>query len=104
MSLWKRGRQYWTDFTVNGRRYRKRLGTTSLRVATRRLMSQCVLLDCVVPSRQHQKVRRILKAQLKSLSDLRDHHVQQTFIRCKVRRGRVCPGRVEQSKLFMQPN
>ena len=36
MSLWKRGRQYWTDFTVNGRRYRKRLGTTSLRVATRR--------------------------------------------------------------------
>jgi integrase len=36
MSLWKRGRQYWTDFTVAGRRYRKRLGTTSLRVATRR--------------------------------------------------------------------
>jgi hypothetical protein len=36
MSLCKRGRQYWTDFTVNGRRYRKRLGTTSLRVATRR--------------------------------------------------------------------
>jgi len=29
MSLWKRGRQYWTDFTVNGRRYRKRLGTTT---------------------------------------------------------------------------
>jgi integrase len=36
MSLWKRGRQYWTDFTVNGRRYRKGLGTTNLRVATRR--------------------------------------------------------------------
>lgn len=36
MSLWKRGRQYWTDFTVNGRRYRKRLCTTNLRVATRR--------------------------------------------------------------------
>ena len=36
MSLWKRGRQYWTDFTVAGRRYRKRLGTTNLRVATRR--------------------------------------------------------------------
>src|SRR5262245_56555020 len=32
----QRGRQYWTDFTVNGRRYRKRLGTTNLRVATRR--------------------------------------------------------------------
>jgi hypothetical protein len=36
MSPWKRGRQYWTDFTINGRRYRKRLGTTNLRVATRR--------------------------------------------------------------------
>src|SRR4030043_153935 len=36
MSLWKRGRQYWTDFTVAGRRYRKRLGTTNLRTATRR--------------------------------------------------------------------
>jgi hypothetical protein len=34
MSLWKRGRQYWTDFTVAGRRYRKRLGTTNLRTAT----------------------------------------------------------------------
>jgi integrase len=36
MSLWKRGRQYWTDFTVGGQRYRKRLRTTNLRVATRR--------------------------------------------------------------------
>jgi integrase len=36
MSLWKRGRQYWADFTVGGRRYRKRLGTTNLRVATNR--------------------------------------------------------------------
>ena len=36
MSLWKRGRQYRTDFTVAGRRYRKRLGTTNLRTATRR--------------------------------------------------------------------
>ena len=36
MSLWKRGRQYWTDFTVAGCRYRKRLGTTNLRTATRR--------------------------------------------------------------------
>ena len=33
MSLWKRGRQYWADFTVDGRRYRKRLGTTNLQVA-----------------------------------------------------------------------
>ena len=40
MSLWKRGRQYWTDFTVAGRRYRKRLGTTNLRVATSREQSR----------------------------------------------------------------
>jgi len=33
MSLWKRGRQYWADFTVDGRRYRKRLDTTTLQVA-----------------------------------------------------------------------
>jgi len=36
MSLWKRGRQYWTDFTVAGQRYRKRLGTTNLQVAKKR--------------------------------------------------------------------
>jgi len=36
MSLWKRGRQYWTDFTVDGKRYRKRLGTTKLQVAKQR--------------------------------------------------------------------
>ena len=36
MSLWKRGRQYWTDFAVSGKRYRKRLGTTNLQVAKRR--------------------------------------------------------------------
>ena len=36
MSLWKRGHQYWTDFMVGGKRYRKRLGTTNLQVAKRR--------------------------------------------------------------------
>jgi integrase len=36
MTLWKRGRQYWADFSVDGRRYRKRLGTTNLRVAIQR--------------------------------------------------------------------
>jgi len=36
MSLWKRGRQYWTDFTVNGHRYRKRLGTTNQQTAKQR--------------------------------------------------------------------
>src|SRR5258705_8512911 len=36
MSLWKRGRQYWTDFTVAGRRYGNRLGTTNLQTAKKR--------------------------------------------------------------------
>src|SRR5256885_10990174 len=36
MSLWKRGRQHWTDFAVAGKRYRKRLGTTNLQIAKRR--------------------------------------------------------------------
>jgi hypothetical protein len=36
MTPWKRGRQYWADFSVDGRRYRKRLGTTNLRVAIQR--------------------------------------------------------------------
>jgi integrase len=36
MSLWKRGHQYWADFTVAGRRYRKRLGTTNLQTAKQR--------------------------------------------------------------------
>ena len=36
MSLWKRGRQYWADFTVDGRRYRKRLDTTNLQDAKRK--------------------------------------------------------------------
>jgi integrase len=36
MSLWKRGRQYWADFTVDGRRYRKRLDTTNLQEAKRK--------------------------------------------------------------------
>ena len=33
MSLWKRGHQYWTDFTVEGVRYRKSLETTKLQEA-----------------------------------------------------------------------
>jgi hypothetical protein len=40
MSLWKRGRQYWADFTVNGRRYRKRLGTTNLQAARQKERQQ----------------------------------------------------------------
>jgi integrase len=36
MSLWKRGRQYWMDVTVNGQRFREPLGTTDWREARQR--------------------------------------------------------------------
>jgi integrase len=35
MSLWKRGNQYWADFSVEGERFRTPLGTTDWREATR---------------------------------------------------------------------
>ena len=48
MSLWKRGRQYWADFAVGGKRYRKGLGTTNLRVAKLR---ERELLEAQAPAR-----------------------------------------------------
>ena len=33
MSLWKRGRKYWTDFSIDGRRYRKPLRTQNWQTA-----------------------------------------------------------------------
>ena len=36
MSLLKRGNRYWTDFTVDGLRYRKPLRTTDLNLAKQR--------------------------------------------------------------------
>jgi integrase len=36
MSLWKRGRRYWTDFMIGGRRYRKPLQTSDEREAKRK--------------------------------------------------------------------
>jgi hypothetical protein len=36
MSLWKRGGRYWTDFTVDGARYRKPLRTANRNVAKER--------------------------------------------------------------------
>ena len=36
MSLWKRGGRYWTDFTVDGIRFRKPLGTGDRNIATQR--------------------------------------------------------------------
>ena len=51
-----------------------------LRVSIRRLLSQFVLLGRVIPTRQPQKTRRILKRQLQSLGKLRDTTVQRVFI------------------------
>jgi CHAD domain-containing protein len=51
-----------------------------LRVATRRLLAQFVLLSCVAPSPALEKARRMLKRRLAALGDLRDAHVQRLFI------------------------
>jgi CHAD domain-containing protein len=51
-----------------------------LRVATRRLISQLLLLGCIVPSRAPKKARQILKRQLGLLGPLRDVHVQRLAI------------------------
>lgn len=51
-----------------------------LRVATRRLLAQFLLLDCVAPSVGLDKARPILKCRLAALGDLRDTQVQRGFI------------------------
>jgi CHAD domain-containing protein len=51
-----------------------------LRVATRRLVSQLILLGCIFPGRKAHKARRMLKRQLQSLGALRDLHIQRIFI------------------------
>jgi CHAD domain-containing protein len=51
-----------------------------LRVATRRLLAQFILLSCVAPSAALEKARRLLKRRLATLGDLRDAQVQRLFI------------------------
>ena len=55
-------------------------GVHELRVAARRLMSQLVLLSCVVRSAPLEKARRILKRRSAALGELRDTHVQLAAI------------------------
>jgi len=55
-------------------------GVHELRVAARRLMSQLVLLSCVVRSTPIEKARRILKRRSAALGELRDTHVQLAAI------------------------
>ncbi|HLA14619.1 MAG TPA: hypothetical protein VJZ25_06305, partial [Gemmatimonadaceae bacterium] len=77
MSLWKRGRQYWTDFTVAGRRYRKRLGTTNLRTATRRERE-------LVEEAGHGRLAADEQGP-KRLSDATDAYLSAKRIRCSPR-------------------
>ena len=51
-----------------------------LRVATRRLMAQIVMVSFVTPGKAADKTRRVLKRRLKALGELRDTHVQRLFI------------------------
>ena len=51
-----------------------------LRVATRRLASQIFLIRSILPSSRSQKISRLLKRQLQSLSPLRDVHVLRGFL------------------------
>jgi CHAD domain-containing protein len=51
-----------------------------LRVATRRLIAQLVMIECVTPRSTVQKARRLLKRRLKALGELRDTHVQRLFV------------------------
>jgi CHAD domain-containing protein len=61
-------------------------GVHELRVATRRLLAQFVLLECVAPSASLEKGRRILKRRLAALGDLRDTQVQRLFVGLKTAR------------------
>jgi len=51
-----------------------------LRVATRRLLAQFVLLSCVAPSTSLEKARPCLKRRIAALGDLRDTQVQLAFM------------------------
>jgi len=75
-----------------------------LRVASRRLISQFVLLSQILPIRNGEKARKILKRQLESLGALRDTQVQQIFIKRQVVRFPDLAGvlnRLERSEAFL---
>ncbi len=76
--------------------YRKQLRTCQrsfseetvheLRVATRRLIAQLILIECGVPDMTARDARRLLKRRLKALGELRDTHVQRLLIERHVAR------------------
>lgn len=75
-------RRRWEPYCERLKECRKSQSAESvhqLRVAIRRLISQVMLLDCVLPGDRPGKTLRKLKRQLKLLGPLRDNHVQQLF-------------------------
>jgi CHAD domain-containing protein len=57
-----------------------------LRVATRRLIAQLLIVGCVIPGRTPKRARRVLKRRLKALGKLRDTHVQRLYIQGRMER------------------
>ncbi len=49
------------------------------RVASRRLLAQLVMLNCLAARQPAERARRIVKSGLKALSQMRDAHVQRSF-------------------------
>ena len=77
----------WQSYRKQLRRCQEKFsedGVHELRVATRRLLAQLILLSCVAPSAALEKARCILKRRLAVLGDLRDTQVQRLFIEQKV--------------------
>ena len=76
-------RNQWQFYREQLRRCQKDFSETSvhqLRVATRRLMTHYILVDCVTSGDKAERARRKLKRRLKMLGQLRDTHVQRIFI------------------------
>ena len=57
-----------------------------LRVASRRLVAQLIMLSCVTQGSEADQARRLLKRRLKALSALRDVHVLVLFAQRQTRR------------------
>jgi CHAD domain-containing protein len=57
-----------------------------LRVASRRLIAQLVMVGCVGAGTTGDKAHRVLKRRLKALGQLRDTHVQRLFVEQQVAR------------------
>lgn len=82
-------RKRWRGYCQELRRCQKGFTEESvheLRVATRRLISELVLLEGVVQTAALRDAHRTLKRRLKRLGELRDIHVQRLFIEDRLTR------------------